>query len=46
MVAEVAKTDDLSKRIYDSYIKARKDVGDWNRIAEQTYTSNRDRVLG
>lgn len=46
VVAEVAKTDDLSKRIYDSYIKARKDVGDWNRIAEQTYTANRDRVLG
>ena len=46
VVAEVAETDDLSKRIYDSYVKARKDVGDWNRIAEQTYTANRDRVLG
>jgi TRAP-type mannitol/chloroaromatic compound transport system substrate-binding protein len=46
VVAEVAGTDDLSKRIYDSYIKARKDVGDWGRISEQTYTKNRDRVLG
>ena len=46
VVAEVADTDELSKRIYDSYIKARKDVGDWGRISEQTYTASRDRVLG
>ncbi|PLW75277.1 TRAP transporter substrate-binding protein [Cohaesibacter celericrescens] len=46
VVAEVADTDELSKRIYDSYITARKNVGDWGRIAEQTYTLSRDRVLG
>lgn len=46
VVAEVSEVDELSKRIYESYKKARKDVGDWGRIAEQTYTANRDRVLG
>ncbi|MTI16900.1 TRAP transporter substrate-binding protein [Rhodobacteraceae bacterium RKSG542] len=46
VVAEVAGEDDLSKRIYDSYIKARKDVGGWGDISEGAYLENRKRVLG
>ena len=41
-----AADDDLGKRIYESFVKARKDVGGWGRIAEQSYTAGRDRVLG
>jgi len=46
VVAEVAGDDDLGKRIYESYIKARKNVGGWTKISEQAYTIARDRVLG
>jgi TRAP-type mannitol/chloroaromatic compound transport system substrate-binding protein len=46
VVAEVASGDDLGKRIYESYIKARKNVGGWTKISEQAYTIARDRVLG
>lgn len=46
VVAEVGATDDLSKRIYESYMKARKNAGGWTKISEQAYTIARDRVLG
>ncbi|WP_068313246.1 TRAP transporter substrate-binding protein [Polycladidibacter hongkongensis] len=46
VVREVAGTDELSKRIYDSYIKARKDIGGWGKIAEGSYLENRERVIG
>ena len=46
VVAEIGASDDFSKRVYDSYVKARKDVGDWTRIADHTYAAARDRVLG
>jgi TRAP-type mannitol/chloroaromatic compound transport system substrate-binding protein len=46
VVAEVAAGDDLGKRVYDSYTKARKNVGGWTKISEQAYTIARDRVLG
>ncbi len=45
-VVAAAADDDIGKRVYDSYAKARKDVGGWGKIAEQSYTTNRDRVLG
>lgn len=46
VVAEVAADDDLGKRIYDSYFKARKNIGNWTQLSDQTYTLARDRVLG
>ena len=46
VVAEIGQTDEFSQRVYDSYIKARKDVGEWARIAERTYSINRDVVTG
>ena len=46
VVAEVASGDDIGKRVYESYIKARKNAGGWTTISEQAYTIARDRVLG
>ncbi|MDD7911816.1 MULTISPECIES: TRAP transporter substrate-binding protein [Pseudovibrio] len=46
VVAEVAKEDELSQRIYDSYIKARKDIGGWVKISEGSYLDARERVTG
>ncbi len=46
VVAEVAEGDDLGKRVYESYIKARKNAGGWTKISMQAYTIARDRVLG
>ncbi|OKL43989.1 TRAP transporter substrate-binding protein [Pseudovibrio exalbescens] len=46
VVAEVANEDDLSKRIYDSYIKARKEIGGWINTSEGAYMDARKRILG
>lgn len=46
VVAEVGKEDDLGKRVYESYLAARKAVGGWTKISEQAYTVARDRILG
>ena len=46
VVAEVAEGDDLGKRVYDSYLKARQAAGGWTKISSQAYTIARDRVLG
>ena len=43
---EVSQDDEISKRIYESYLKARQEVGGWNRIAEQTFTVKRGKALG
>ena len=45
-VVATAAEDDLGKRIYESYKKARKNVGAWGKIAEQSYMEYRDMVLG
>ncbi|MGX1098512.1 TRAP transporter substrate-binding protein [Amorphus sp. MBR-141] len=46
VVAKVAEHDDLGKRIYDSYIKTRKDLAGWTDISEQAYSLGRDRIIG
>jgi len=46
VVAKVADHDDLGKRIYDSYIKARKDLAGWTDISEQAYSMGRSRIIG
>lgn len=46
VVAEVAEIDDLSKRIYESYLKSRKDTSAWSSLAERNYLTARDRILG
>lgn len=42
VVAEVSNHDDLSKRIYDSYIAARADGRRWGEIAEKAFMEARD----
>lgn len=37
---------DLANRIHESFLKARKDLGAWAKIAEQAYVEQRNRVLG
>lgn len=47
VMLEVSQTDDISKRIYDSFIEARKELANWNSIAEQIYTTYRNKnILG
>lgn len=44
--AEVQKHDDLAKRIHESFVKARREVGAWNKISDTAYVAQRNRVLG
>ena len=47
--AEVFETvrahSDLANRIHESFLKTRKDVGGWAKIADQAYLAQRNRVL-
>ncbi len=46
-VYETARShSDLANRIHESFLKARKDVGGWAKIAELAYLNQRNRVLG
>ncbi|MEM6650129.1 MAG: TRAP transporter substrate-binding protein [Pseudomonadota bacterium] len=42
---EIAQTDDLSKRIYDSYRTSLKEASDWNRISDEAYLKARRTLL-
>ncbi|MEM8662563.1 MAG: TRAP transporter substrate-binding protein [Pseudomonadota bacterium] len=46
VVSAVADFDDLGKRIFDSYSKARAEYGGWTRVSEQAYSDERTRTLG
>ncbi len=37
---------ELSKRIHESFARARKDLGAWSKISDQAYIAQRNRVLG
>jgi len=41
VVAEVAAKDPISKKVYDAYIKFRKDVADWHQVSERAYYNAR-----
>ena len=43
---EVVAHSELAKRIHDSFVKARREVGGWAKIADQEYVAQRNRVLG
>ena len=45
VIDEVAGVDDLSKRIVDSFKKARNDIGAYGAIAEQAYVGARTKAL-
>jgi TRAP-type mannitol/chloroaromatic compound transport system substrate-binding protein len=44
--AEVVAHSDLAKRIHESFLKARADIGGWTNISDQAYVAQRNRVLG
>jgi TRAP-type mannitol/chloroaromatic compound transport system substrate-binding protein len=43
---EVVKHSNLTARIHESFVKARKEVGSWMKISDQAYLNQRNRVLG
>ncbi|WMS41099.1 TRAP transporter substrate-binding protein [Acuticoccus sp. MNP-M23] len=45
VVAEAAKHDDLAKRTYESFMKARKEYAAWTDISIQGYANERSRTL-
>jgi len=44
--AEVVAHSDLAKRIHESFLNARQEVGGWTNISDQAYVQQRNRVLG
>ncbi len=42
---EVRAHSDLAKRIHDSFVRTRRDVGAWAKISDQAYVEQRNRVL-
>ena len=44
--AEIEAYDDLAKRCLGSYLKARKSLGGWTKLADQSYLEQRNRVIG
>ena len=44
--AEVVDHGDLAKRIHESFVRARLEVGGWAKISDQAYVSQRNRYLG
>ncbi|MEO1038026.1 MAG: TRAP transporter substrate-binding protein [Pseudomonadota bacterium] len=46
VVADTANADPLSRRVYESYVEARRRGRDWARISEAPYYQQRERVLG
>ncbi len=46
VVAEVAETDDISRRIYESYFESRKNTSAWLNLAERNFVTARNRILG
>ncbi|MDD9810282.1 MAG: TRAP transporter substrate-binding protein [Gammaproteobacteria bacterium] len=44
--AEVVEHSDLARRIHESFVRSRSDVGAWAKISDQEYVRQRNRVLG
>ncbi len=44
--AEVVEHSDLARRIHESFVKARSEVGGWAKISDQAYVFQRNRYLG
>ncbi|NDA89695.1 MAG: twin-arginine translocation signal domain-containing protein [Alphaproteobacteria bacterium] len=44
--AENEASSDIAKRVVQSFHKARAELGAWNKIADQAYVAQRNRVLG
>jgi len=46
VVADTGNSDELTRRIYESYFNARDLMRNWSRVAEEPYMAQRERVLG
>ncbi|WP_424946737.1 TRAP transporter substrate-binding protein [Candidatus Spongiihabitans sp.] len=44
--AETVEHSDLARRVHDSFVQARAEVGGWTKISDQEYLRQRNRVLG
>jgi TRAP-type mannitol/chloroaromatic compound transport system substrate-binding protein len=44
--AEIEQHSDLAKRCMQSFLKARKSLGGWTKLADQSYLEQRNRVIG
>jgi len=44
--AEVVEHSELARRVHESFLQARAEVGSWNKLADQAYVAERNRVLG
>ena len=44
--AEVVEHSDLAKRIHESMVKSRADVGGWLNLGDAAFSRQRNRVLG
>ncbi len=44
--AETVAHSDLARRVHESFLRARTDIGGWQKIADQAYLSQRNRVIG
>jgi TRAP-type mannitol/chloroaromatic compound transport system substrate-binding protein len=44
--AEVVEHSDLAKRVHESFVRARIEVGGWAKISDQAYVAQRNRYLG
>ena len=46
VVADTAEADPFTRRVYDSYVEARRTMRRWGTISEMPYMVQRERVLG
>ncbi len=44
--AETVEHSDLARRVHESFLQARSDVGGWQKIADQAYLAQRNRFTG
>lgn len=45
VIEEARDHSDLAKRIFDSFLAARKDIGDWTALSDAAFVQKRQRVL-
>ena len=43
--AETREHSDLAKRVYESFVNARRQTGGWSKLADAAYIAQRNRVL-
>ena len=44
--AETVEHSDMARKVHESFLQARADIGGWQKIADQEYLRQRNRVTG